>query len=266
MRAQSRLLTLPPRRTAAADSPRAVAPSPARCPTTAANTITCCCSCCTPHPTARRCPAAAPPPLLLIHTYVLLSAPACHRLHGVFQEVWRAEGFRGFFPLRVIVTNSAEDIVKKGCFYIIYVLVKRAYESAFGSLSGRYAANLVVGYLTALLNSIPILPMETISTRVITNKMREGPLTLARRIWAERGLAGFYEGWEAYPFLSLKPAIQETVIDQSKILFLAWRGRAALRGAEGASCTWLVRDPCLSTALPLLLSPQQVSCWVDGGE
>jgi hypothetical protein len=56
----------------------------------------------------------------------------------------------------VIITNSIEDIVKKGCFYIIYVLVKRAYEAVFGSLAGRYLHNVVVGYLTALLNSIPM--------------------------------------------------------------------------------------------------------------
>jgi hypothetical protein len=65
-------------------------------------------------------------------------------------------GLRGFLPLRVIVANSVEDIVKKGCVYIIYVLVKRAYEAAFGSLAGRYLHNLVVGYLTALLNSVPM--------------------------------------------------------------------------------------------------------------
>ena len=65
-------------------------------------------------------------------------------------------GLGGFLPLRVIVANSVEDIVKKGCFYIIYVLVKRAYEAAFGSLAGRYLHNLVVGYLTALLNSVPM--------------------------------------------------------------------------------------------------------------
>jgi len=33
--------------------------------------------------------------------------------------------------VRVIVANSVEDIVKKGCFYIIYVLVKRAYEALY---------------------------------------------------------------------------------------------------------------------------------------
>ena len=65
-------------------------------------------------------------------------------------------GLRGFLPLSVIITNSVEDIVKKGCFYIIYVLVKRAYESAFGSLAGRYLHNAIVGYITALLNSVPM--------------------------------------------------------------------------------------------------------------
>ena len=80
---------------------------------------------------------------------------------------------------------------------------------------------------------MPILPFETLSTRVMTDTQRQGALPIARQIWRERGLIGFYEGWEAYPLLSLKPAIQETIIDQTKIAWLTWVGRASLRGSEG---------------------------------
>ena len=58
-------------------------------------------------------------------------------------------------------------------------------------------------------------------------------MTIARTIWREKGLLGFYEGWEAYPFLSLKPALQETIIDQTRIAWLRWVGRAGLKGSEG---------------------------------
>jgi adenine nucleotide transporter 17 len=77
------------------------------------------------------------------------------------------------------------------------------------------------------------LPFETLSTRVMTDTQNQGALSITWQIWRERGLLGFYEGWEAYPLLSLKPAIQETIIDQSKIAFLSWVGRSGLRGAEG---------------------------------
>ena len=76
---------------------------------------------------------------------------------GVAREIWRQNGLRGFLPLRVILANSIEDIVKKGCYYVLYVGMKRSYEALFGTLAGRYTANMVVAYLTALINSIPIL-------------------------------------------------------------------------------------------------------------
>jgi solute carrier family 25 (peroxisomal adenine nucleotide transporter), member 17 len=77
------------------------------------------------------------------------------------------------------------------------------------------------------------LPFETISTRVMTDKKNQGALSHVREIWRESGILGFYSGWEAYPVLSLKPAIQETIIDQSKMAWLAWVGRPALEGFEG---------------------------------
>ena len=76
-------------------------------------------------------------------------------------------------------------------------------------------------------------PFETLSTRTMTDKENQGAVTIARTIWREKGLLGFYEGWEAYPFLSLKPALQETIIDQTRIAWLRWVGRAGLKGSEG---------------------------------
>lgn len=67
----------------------------------------------------------------------------------------------------------------------------------------------------------------------MTDTKNRGALSHAREIWQEQGLFGFYSGWETYPLLSLKPAIQETVIDQSKIAFLAWSRRSTLEGIEG---------------------------------
>lgn len=67
----------------------------------------------------------------------------------------------------------------------------------------------------------------------MTDTKNQGALSHVRAIWRERGLLGFYEGWEAYPVLSLKPAIQETIIDQSKIAWLVWTNRNTLGGSEG---------------------------------
>ena len=109
---------------------------------------------------------------------------------GVAREIWQQSGLRGFLPLRVIIANSIEDIVKKGCYYVLYVGMKRSYEALFGTLAGRYTANMVVAYLTALINSVPILPFETLSTRTMTDKENQ----VIRAIGAEgldrRGPAG----------------------------------------------------------------------------
>ena len=90
----------------------------------------------------------------------------------------------------------------------------RVPTDGFAAVQRQYGANMIVGYAAALLNSVPILPFETVSTRVMTDTESQGSLSIACQIWRERGLLGFYEGWEAYPVLSLKPAIQETIIDQ----------------------------------------------------
>lgn len=85
--------------------------------------------------------------------------------------------------------------MRKSCFFVIYVLLKRGYEAMFGSLAGRYLANLAVSYCTSLLHSIPSLPFETISTRVTTNKRAEGFLRTSGRIYREGGARGFFAGW-----------------------------------------------------------------------
>ena len=125
--------------------------------------------------------------------------------------------------------------IKKGCFYFLYSLVKRGFARLFGPLHGRYGANLAVGYVAALLNTLPILPFETVSLRVITSADRHGPLRVAADLWRADGIRGFYRGAGNYPVLSLKPAVQETVIDQTALLFSrrGWPRRQG-RGQGGA--------------------------------
>jgi hypothetical protein len=93
--------------------------------------------------------------------------------------------------------------------------------------------NLVVGYIAALINTIPIMPFETVSLRVITNKENHGPIRIVRDLWKAGGLGAFYHGVANYPVLSVKPAVQETVIDQTKLIVLRVRQQAEMSAAGG---------------------------------
>jgi hypothetical protein len=88
--------------------------------------------------------------------------------------------------------------------------------------------NLVVGYIAALINTIPIMPFETVSLRVITNKENHGPIRIARDLWKAGGLGAFYHGVANYPVLSVKSAVQETIIDQTKLIVLRVRRQAEM--------------------------------------
>ena len=95
-------------------------------------------------------------------------------LRSIGAEIWAARGWRGFLPVQAICTNAVEDVVKKGCFYFLYTLVKRGYTRLVGPLEGAYLGNLAVGYATALLNSLPILPFETGISTTATPGLWEG--------------------------------------------------------------------------------------------
>ena len=77
--------------------------------------------------------------------------------------------------------------------------------------------NVVVGYIAALINTMPIMPFETVSLRVITNKENHGPIRIVRDIWKAGGLGAFYHGVANYPILSIKPAVHATIVVGVKV-------------------------------------------------
>jgi hypothetical protein len=95
---------------------------------------------------------------------------------------------------------------------------------------GPFSSIMQVGNL---INLSIHLPFETISLRVITNKENHGPIRIVRNLWKAGGLGAFYHGVANYPILSIKPAVQETIIDQTKLIVLRIRQQAEMSAVGG---------------------------------
>jgi hypothetical protein len=79
--------------------------------------------------------------------------------------------------------------------------------------------NLVIGCLGDVCCIFLVVPLELMSMR---QSEGEGLITMFRKIYSTSGIAGFYQGWTAYLFGSVMPAIQYTGFDQGKRFYLAW--------------------------------------------
>ena len=84
-----------------------------------------------------------------------------------------------------------------------------------------------------LINLSIHLPFETVSLRVITNKENHGPIRIVRNLWKAGGLGAFYHGVANYPILSIKPAVKDTIIDQTKLIVLRIRQQAEISAVGG---------------------------------
>jgi hypothetical protein len=132
--------------------------------------------------------------------------------------------------LALFPSKGIQQGLSRFTYYYLYQSVINRYKGFAGVEKLGTVANLLLGYLAGLLNTVFLSPLETVSTRVLASK---SPLTMSRAtadVIKESGLAGFYYGWSATYYSSCNPAIQNTAYDQIKLLLL--RGRAVLGFAE----------------------------------
>ena len=140
----------------------------------------------------------------------------------------REDGVLGMLAL--FPSKGFQQGASRFTYYFIYQSVINRFRQLTGRRTYGTVANLCLGYVSGLLNTVFLSPLETISTRVLAAKRPTGMVAATRRVLGESGVAGFYYGWTATFYSSTNPAIQNTAYDQLKRLLL--RGRPALGFAE----------------------------------
>ncbi|POM72035.1 Mitochondrial Carrier (MC) Family [Phytophthora palmivora] len=80
--------------------------------------------------------------------------------------------------------------------------------------------DLGIGYLSELCHLPITMPMELVGTRMQTGSESGSILQILRSIVKESGVGGLYKGLGAYFVLCLQPAIQYTVFERLKNMYL----------------------------------------------
>ncbi|ETW10144.1 hypothetical protein H310_00514 [Aphanomyces invadans] len=121
--------------------------------------------------------------------------------------------------------KAAQSTISKFLYFYAYTaMTKMLLTKNATSLST--GANLVVGYLAEMFHLPVSLPLEVVITRMQTTQAKDSKkaslFQQLQAIWDENGgtWTAFYKGFSAYFVLCLQPAIQFTVFEQVKKLYL----------------------------------------------
>uniref|UniRef100_K3X0W5 Uncharacterized protein n=1 Tax=Globisporangium ultimum (strain ATCC 200006 / CBS 805.95 / DAOM BR144) TaxID=431595 RepID=K3X0W5_GLOUD len=116
--------------------------------------------------------------------------------------------------------KTAESSVSKFLYFYAYTMLAQVVAPKDGKPIGT-ATNLFIGYVSEFTHLPVTLPMEVIATRLQTaSKGSGGILQIVRSVLEESGVKGFYKGFQAYFVLCLQPAIQYTVFERVKEMYL----------------------------------------------
>lgn len=107
--------------------------------------------------------------------------------------------------------------VTRFTYYYIYTFLRNHYTARWGTKPTTFW-NLLIGYVTGLLNTVVLNPFETVSNLVIAKNL--SAQEACSILQAKDGMAGFYRGWRGTFLVSLNPAVQNTVFDQLKALLV----------------------------------------------
>ncbi|KAF1327906.1 hypothetical protein FI667_g7223, partial [Globisporangium splendens] len=118
--------------------------------------------------------------------------------------------------------KTAESSVSKFLYFYAYTMLAQMVAPKDGKPINT-ATNLLVGYVSEFTHLPVTLPMEVIATRLQTASKGSGSggiLQIVRSVLEESGVKGFYKGFQAYFVLCLQPAIQYTVFERVKEMYL----------------------------------------------
>jgi hypothetical protein len=134
--------------------------------------------------------------------------------------------------------KAAESTTSKFLYFYAYTLLAQLVAPPNGKGIST-TTNLALGYLSEFAHLPLSLPMEVIATRLQTGAKGAsgGVLQIIRGVFKESGMAGFYKGFRAYFVLCLQPAIQYTVFERMKELYLR-RAGAAAKALSALEVSW----------------------------
>ncbi|KAG3118501.1 hypothetical protein PI124_g3307 [Phytophthora idaei] len=115
--------------------------------------------------------------------------------------------------------KALESSTSKFMYFYAYTMLAQIVAPKDGKPIGTMT-DLGIGYLSELFHLPITMPMELVGTRMQTGSESGSILQILRSIVKESGVGGLYKGLGAYFVLCLQPAIQYTVFERLKGIYL----------------------------------------------
>ncbi|KAG6968781.1 hypothetical protein JG688_00005636 [Phytophthora aleatoria] len=115
--------------------------------------------------------------------------------------------------------KALESSTSKFMYFYAYTMLAQIVAPKDGKPIGTIT-DLGIGYLSELFHLPITMPMELVGTRMQTGSESGSILQILRSIVKESGVGGLYKGLGAYFVLCLQPAIQYTVFERLKGIYL----------------------------------------------
>ncbi|KAF4322862.1 hypothetical protein BBO99_00002395 [Phytophthora kernoviae] len=115
--------------------------------------------------------------------------------------------------------KAAESSTSKFMYFYAYTMLAQMVAPRDGKPIGTLT-DLAIGYMSELCHLPVTMPMELVGTRLQTSSESGGVLQILRTIVRESGVGGLYKGLGACFVLCLQPAIQYTVFERLKGVYL----------------------------------------------
>ncbi|CAI5741451.1 unnamed protein product [Peronospora destructor] len=159
--------------------------------------------------------------------------------------------------------KAAESSISKFIYFYVYTMLAQMVAPKDGKPIGTLT-DLGIGYLSELCHLPVTMPMELVGTRMQTGSESGSILRILRSIIKESGVGGLYKGLGAYFVLCLQPAIQYTVFERLKNLYLrkfkqasqaSWR--IFVLGAIARSIATIILFPYIRAKVLMQAKPKQ---------
>jgi hypothetical protein len=148
----------------------------------------------------------------------------------MMMAMFKEDGLLGVY--RRFPSKGLQQGTTRFTYYYLYSYFSRTFLIMSGQKGLGFWTNLLIGYVVGVLNMIPSNPLELVTNVIMNSKTPLSIGTVCNQVYAEKGWMGFYTGWWTSFVTALNPAIQNTVFDQVKVVYLANKARTFLSMAE----------------------------------
>ncbi|GAX09234.1 hypothetical protein FisN_17Lh300 [Fistulifera solaris] len=165
------------------------------------------------------------------------------------QALYKEGGVARFF--RGVQFSAVQSSIEKALYFFSYTCLKQVHSTFSGGAAMNTLTNLILGY-AAEWSHLPItLPIDSITTAIQTSSKGDGAFQVLMTMLSSKNQK-YYNAISAYYLLCLKPALQYTIYEQVKTVWLRSKSRRALTAVEAFALGMVARTVATILVFPFL--------------